>query len=127
MGISQALSELSPVIEKELGRVLSLGELRRLITDQIVVDKGTRHNFKKEVTATMENYVLKLMERVFDKRKKQFDRCGRITLIGGGAYYISKHIPEEYKTLIEVAPHPEFANVRGYAYEAYWRQKRGVL
>ena len=91
--------------EQEAEEVLEKGKLK-LMRREIPLD-NLIESLKKSYSERVLNKVLE-----YTGIKEFFKRADKVIIAGGGAYFFSQHVQEEYE--IEIPERPEFANVEGF-------------
>jgi plasmid segregation protein ParM len=113
-GTSMIVSEIRSYIlknynvdltEQEAKEVLERGKLK-LMRREIPLD-SLIESLKKSYSERVLNKVLE-----YTGIKEFFKRADKVIIAGGGAYFFSRHVQEEYG--IEIPRKPEFANVEGF-------------
>jgi hypothetical protein len=113
-GTSMIVSEIREYIiknynfnptEQEAKEILEKGKLKIMRREIPLTD--LIEDLKKSYSTTILNKVLE-----YSNVREFFKRADKVIIAGGGAYFFSKEIQEEYG--IEIPEKPEFANVEGF-------------
>ena len=115
-GISAIYDLLREPVRQRIDREPSIVELRNILSGKLINVFGQGISCSDLVKQSIANYLDKTYKEIMDKYSADFSRCHKVILVGGGSILLSKYISQTFRRegFFQVAPEPEYANVRGY-------------
>ncbi len=113
-GIAKITQELSQHLRRETNVSLSDQEAKDVLLQGSISLYGHTKDLSEVIRAITEEYIEWLLNAVQSRWEEHIQRAKVLLVAGGGAYYLKNHIPDKYRTLIQISKKPEFANARGF-------------
>jgi hypothetical protein len=117
-GIAAAAKILSPKLADKFKTQFTVVKIMEIMRTGMVKYRGKDHDLREMIDEVLTEHVNLLIHQILTDYSRILDGKDHLLLAGGGAKLLQQYIPEEWASMIRVLEDPEWANVRGFFYDA---------